>query len=169
MKKGIVLFILLLSAFGCESKQPETDTCAENFEKQIDSLQTIIDSLSLKKSGGIENYIYTTFLTESAINWDPAPKGDVTGTAYRVFITTAEIYKILYFEKVTFGIEGGNKKILFQKKIDFQKDLNVFPEETSTIQFVDWMGYGAFIMKVSEKDYQVDLYDDGKYAIKKVE
>jgi hypothetical protein len=169
MKKGILLFVLLLSAFGCESKQPETDTVKNNFKTQIDSLQNIVDSLSQKKSGGIENYIYTTFLTESAINWDPAPKGDVTGTAYRVFITTAEIYKMLYFEKVTFGIEGGNKKILFQKKIDFQKDLDVFPEETSTIQFVEWISYSDFVIKVSDIDYEISLIDDGKYAIKKVE
>ncbi|MFH1198081.1 MAG: hypothetical protein V1720_20435 [bacterium] len=171
MKKEILLFALLLFVFGCESKQPETDRTAGILKAQIDSLHTVIDSLSRAKpeSEIIQNYLYTTFLSESPINWDPFPKGEVTGTAFRVFITTAEIYKMLYFEKVTFGIEGGNKQIVFQKKIDLEKDLNVIGEESSTIQFVDWMGYSAFILKVSDIDYEVSLLDDGKYSIKKVE
>lgn len=168
MRLVLLIFITLLLA-GCQSEKPETDKELISLRAEKDSLQSVINSLKKTESEKIGNYIYTTFLSESPINWEPFPKGDVTGSAFRIFITTAEIYKSLYFEKVTFGEEGGNKKILFQKQIDLQKELNVFGEDSYSLRFVDWMGYSAFIMNISEVDYQVDLFDDGKFTIKKVE
>lgn len=168
MRIVLVIFIALLLG-GCQSEKPETEKELISLRSEKDSLKTVIDSLTKTKTDIIDNHIYTTFLSESPINWDPNPKDGVTGSAFRIFITTAEIYKSLYFEKVTFGEEGGNKKVFFQKQIDLQKELNIFGEDSYSLRFVDWMGYSAFIMNISEVDYQVDLFDDGKFTIKKVE
>ena len=56
-------------------------------------------------------YPWITFLSQGPIDWfatdESAP---VQGRAYRLVITTSEIYNTVYIEMVTFGGEGCCKK-----------------------------------------------------------
>jgi hypothetical protein len=72
-------------------------------------------------------YPWITFLSEGPVDWfakdENAP---VQGRAYRVVITTSEIYNDVYIELVTLGREGCCKKLRSVRKFDLDAFCSAF-------------------------------------------
>lgn len=94
-------------------------------------------------------YQWITFLSQGEINWEEGT-GDV---AYRVVITTAEIYNDIYIEKVSFGAEGGNKQIIWKRLIDRESLISIFDlnSEFAGVKFIQWTAWDAFEINIQDK------------------
>ena len=77
-------------------------------------------------------YRWITFLSQGEIDWLDIPIKEVEGVAYRMVITTSDIYNQIYIEKATFGMEGCCKKITSKRELSID---NIF-KPASTIKFV---------------------------------
>jgi hypothetical protein len=100
-----------------------------------------------------EYYTDITFLSEGEF----LPNKNKTGkeTAFRVIITTSEIYNMLILEKVSYGSEGGNKKIIKKTKVDLQQIWTEFEisGEISGIEFSKWLTSDSFELKIKDTNY----------------
>jgi hypothetical protein len=113
----ILAIILIAGAFDVSAKE--------------DLTQVVDVPMSAAKA---DYYPWVTFLSEGPIDWfsndESAP---VQGRAYRLVITTSEIYNTVYIEMVTFGGEGCCKKLKSVRKFDiayFCKTFNFIGEQT---------------------------------------
>jgi hypothetical protein len=106
-------------------------------------------------------YAWITSLNESPINWLKKSENDIRGRAYRICITTSEIYNSLYIEEVTFGSEGCCKKILSKKELDLYE---LFKEyqirgEVTNVKFLKWIDATTCQLTIKDKIYSVSNLD----------
>ncbi|MBZ0198426.1 MAG: hypothetical protein K8H86_01050, partial [Ignavibacteriaceae bacterium] len=167
MDKSIIIYLMLLPFVSCLAASKNDGSIVQKNQHQIDSLETAASNPGNIDALYLSHYIWATTLSEGPMEWQDMPEDGITGFAYRVSITTAEIYKNLYYEKVTFGEEGSGKKIVFLKEIDLEKELNLFGEQSSDLKFVDWLDYNSFVITVSGNKYQIDITESDGYSIKK--
>ena len=116
-----------------------------------------------------EYYRWITFLSEGDIDWLDIPIKEVEGVAYRVIITTSEIYNNMYIEKVTFGMEGCCKTIESKRELSIDNVFKLFNliGERSGVEFVEWKSPTCFIFKIYNDKFRVeDIHMDGPIIIK---
>ena len=97
-----------------------------------------------------DDYTNITFLSEGDYKTIKEQE-----TAFRVVIITSEIYDQLLIEKVTFGDEGGNKKIANKKFIDLTELWKVFnlKGEIGGMKFINWLSWDSFEIEILEEIY----------------
>ncbi|MBK7172307.1 MAG: hypothetical protein IPH84_03535 [Bacteroidales bacterium] len=113
-------------------------------------------------------YPWITFLSEGETSWN---SDDETGFAYRLIITTSEIYNDILIEKTSCGSEGGNKTILWRRLINTDeliKALNI-EGEFSDVTFINWISWDSFQLKISDKKIQFEDLESKDIKIKKIE
>ena len=104
----------------------------------------------------LPDYALITLLTEGPISWfERDDNAAVQARAYRVVITTEEIYNSVYLETVSFGGEGCCKKLARVMKFDLEAfaDTYAFVGEKSGFQFVQWLSDSAFIFQYKEREF----------------
>lgn len=116
-------------------------------EKQIGTVEV----------GGKDYYTSITYLSEGAINWTENKQGDQQGTAFRVVILTWEIYDNIIIEKVSYGSEGGGKKITSRRKVDLDSFWSTFnlKGEIAGVEFLDWVNWNAFRIEIGGNTYLI--------------
>lgn len=104
----------------------------------------------------VQAYQWITFLSQGPIDWfgknENAP---VQGRAYRLVITTSEIYNDVYIETVTLGREGCCKKLKSVRMFDldaFCKAYN-FIGEQSGFEFVKWLSTISFLFRYHGREF----------------
>lgn len=131
-------------------------------------------TVSTKTLDSVTYYTWLTFLTEGPGEWriveNNPPADPVTRTvAYRVGITTSEIYNKIYLEMITYGDEGCCKKIEEIRKINDRKFAEKFKigGEFSGFEFIKWLSPTSFEVKMKERNFK--FYDIQNSDIKVVE
>ncbi len=103
-------------------------------------------------------YPWITFLSSGPIrvpdDYDRANQEDM-GYAFRVIITTSEFHNSVYFEKITVGKKGMNKRLTSTVQFDLQEFAKKFeiPGELSGFQFVQWLSPDSFEFEYYKKRY----------------
>lgn len=118
-----------------------------------DSAQLVAVPTSAAKA---DYYPWITFLSEGPIDWfakdESAP---VQGRAYRLVITTSEIYSTVYIEMVTLGGEGCCKKVKSVRKFDmaaFCKAFNFIGEQAG-FELVKWLNETSLVFRYQERQF----------------
>lgn len=115
------------------------------------------------------NYYYQwiTFLSEGEINWE----GQYGGVAFRVAITTSEIYNDIYIEKVSMGEEGGNKNIEWKKLVDRDDLIDNFglEGEFTGVEFVKWITWNSFVLNIHDKRLLFKEIEPNRILIEELE
>ena len=90
-----------------------------------------------------------TFLSEGETNWD----GDNGGVAFRLVITTSEIYNNIYIERVFVGEEGSGRKIEWKRLVDRDNLMTIFvlEGEFSGVEFIKWATWNSFELNIQDK------------------
>lgn len=103
-------------------------------------------------------YTAITYLSEGDSNPLKLPTDKLAEIAYRIIITTSEIYEDLIIEKVGYGSEGGNKQIITKQKVDLSNLWSAFnlSGEKSGITFSKWINWNSFELKILNKLYVVN-------------
>jgi len=129
-----------------------------------DSAQAVPIPTSTAKA---DYYPWITFLSEGPIDWfakdESAP---VQGRAYRLVITTSEIYNTVYIEMVTLGGEGCCKKLKSVRKFDldtFCKAFNFIGEQAG-FELVEWLNETSLVFRYQERDFVMS--DIGKERVR---
>jgi hypothetical protein len=114
-------------------------------------------------------YQWITFLSEGEISWVAEPIGEVEGISFRLIITTSDIYNNIYIEKITYGMEGCCKKIVYKKEIPLSDIFKRFKlnGERSGVEFVKWLNPTSFELKIYDDIYRIWDIDKSKIAIEK--
>lgn len=124
---------------------------------------------SIRTTDFSKKEIYTdiTFLSEGETEWSEAKEGEETGIAYRAIITTSEIYNDLVIEKVTYGAEGGGKKVESRRKVDLMEFWKTFglTGEIAGVEFVKWLSPVSFELTVYGESYIVQNIDKGTIKV----
>ena len=96
-------------------------------------------------------YSWITFLSEGDTEWN----GDNGGNAYRIAITTSEIYDDIHIEKISMGDEGAGKKVVWKRKVDREDLVKVFGihGELSGIEFVKWKFWDSIELKIQNRKF----------------
>ncbi len=120
-------------------------------------LQVFGQVKKIKTSDYTEKQYYTdiTFLSEGEFSPKIAANNVDRQTAFRVIITTSEIYNTLIFEKVSYGSEGGNKQILTKRKVDLEQIWTEFKltREITSLEFIKWLTWDSFEIKILDSNY----------------
>ena len=102
------------------------------------------------------SYQWITFLSQGPIDWfEEDENAPVQGRAYRLVITTSEIYNGVYIETVTFGREGCCKKLRSVRMFDlnaFCKAFN-FIGEQSGFEFIKWLSKTSFLFRYHDRKF----------------
>jgi hypothetical protein len=113
-----------------------------------------------------QSYQWITFLSQGPINWFGKDENAlVHGRAYRVVITTSEIYNDIYIETVTLGREGCCKKLKSVRKFDlnaFCKAFNFIGEQAG-FEFVKWVSRTWFLFRYHQREFVMS--DIGKNPV----
>lgn len=112
-------------------------------------------------------YTEITFLSEGATNWTEDKSGNEIGIAFRLVIVTSEIYDAIYLEKVSFGSEGGGKKILWKRLLntdDLIQNFNI-TGEFSGVEFIKWMSWSSFELQIQNKKILFQNIDSDKIIV----
>ena len=99
----------------------------------------------------VDYYSWITFLSEGDIKWN----GENGGIAYRISITTSEIYDDIHIEKISMGDEGSGKKIEWKRKVDRENLVKVFgiKGELSGIVFIKWKSWDSMELKIQNRKF----------------
>lgn len=102
-------------------------------------------------------YTDITYLTEGESNPIKPATDKLSEIAYRLIITTSEIYDDIIIEKVGYGSEGGNKQIITKRKVDLGSLWSAFnlSGEIAGITFTKWISWNSFQLKILGKLYLV--------------
>lgn len=89
--------------------------------------------------------------------------------AFRWFITTSEIYDQIYIEKVSYGEEGGSKRLIWRKKLDmeFFNEKGIYGE-ISNVGFIKWMEDESCIVSIQETKFEISNLDSDTLICKKL-
>jgi hypothetical protein len=108
-------------------------------------------------------YTAIIYLTEGKSNTIKPTTDKLSEIAYRLVITTSEIYDEIIIEKVGYGSEGGNKQIITKRKVDLESLRSAFNllGEISGITFSKWISWNSFELKILGKLYIIkDISSD---------
>ncbi len=115
-------------------------------------------------------YPFITFLSQGGpsdtLDGVDNKKGDIESIAFRVIITTSEIYSNLHFEKISYGAEGCCAKVVWSHKLDMQTFGHRFKimGELTGLEFIKWLSPISFQFKMGRKQYMVE--DISKTVVK---
>ena len=86
----------------------------------------------------------------------------------RVVITSSEIYRDIYIEKVSFGEEGSGKKIEWKRMIDRENLIKIFKfnDEFSSVKFKRWVTWNSFELNIQDKKILFSHADSDKLMVK---
>jgi len=148
MKRLLILALLICSL--TTFSQPENITLTENVKY---------------------SHLSLVFLSEGEVNWLEVPVDEIEGIAYRVLITRSDIYNAVFLEKVTFGIEGCCKEILFKKELPVEVLFDLFniTGETAGVTFLKWCAPGTFILGIYDHKFVVSVLDDSIVSVNRTE
>ncbi|WKK82935.1 hypothetical protein [Marivirga arenosa] len=107
-------------------------------------------------------YAWITSLNEGPIEWLTVSTNDIDAKAYRIVITTSEIYNSLYVETVVFGNEGCCKRIVAKHQIDLYDLFSKLKMsgEITNIEFTKWLNNGEFEMNIQDQSYLLSIEED---------
>ncbi len=116
-------------------------------------------------------YVALTSLTEGPIHWLDKPEEKVHAIAFRIAISTSEIYSNLYIEKVTYEQEGCCKVIFQSRKLDLYEVYKKFglSGEISEVRFNQWTGSNSCEIVIQGKRYKMTNLDNEKINIQPIE
>jgi len=131
-------------------------------------------TVSTRDAVAADYYSAITLLSQGKTTWLPSPKdrdweqGETVGFAYRIVITTSEIYNTIYFEKITYGAEGSGSKIAWSHQLDMKEFAQRFQilGELSGIQFSKWLSPVSFGFVFQGKQYVVQDVSKRKVVVK---
>lgn len=125
-------------------------------------------------------YPWITFLTEGqhiSIDYEPEmedslfiTKNAVASFAFRVVITTSEIYNSIIIEKINFGPEGSNARIGNIKELninEFQDKLKI-KGELAGFEFDKWINSSSFIIKRSDRNFSFSDIDKNFITVEEI-
>ncbi len=112
-------------------------------------------------------YTWLTSLTEGPIDWFDQPKEKTHGQAFRIAITTSEIYQQLYIEQVTYGNEGCCKTVAKSRELDLYEVYGSFglTGEISGIAFHRWIDANSCEITIQKKIYRLSQLDKKKISM----
>jgi len=122
-----------------------------------------VDEVSINTTPNQEKDLYPlypwiTFMSEGPMNWlKESTSFEIKGRAYRVVVTTSEIYNRLLIEEITKGDEGCCVRVSSIREVD----LDQFMEkcgligERSGFEFVRWLSPTSFEFRFHERNFQV--------------
>jgi len=180
--KYVLFLVITIISLNC-GKSPKNDSNSSNinnvdsldiFTKSPKDTNKIVNKISLQmeviplEPENIEDntlYTWVTFLSESRILW--SENDSTRSVAFRVMITTSEIYNYIYIEKVTYGEEGGGKRIEYRSRLNtiiFSDKFKITGEFTGVI-FANWISYNAFIFKMDNKRFELTILNQNEAQI----
>ena len=115
-------------------------------------------------------YTWITSLNEGPVKWLAEPENEIEGRAYRICITTSEIYNSLYIEQVTFGTEGCCKKIAWKKQLDLYDLFREFKltGEVTNVEFSKWLNNTTCYLSIQERTYALSI-EGSSVSVKLIE
>ncbi|NUQ81381.1 MAG: hypothetical protein HUU10_07190 [Bacteroidetes bacterium] len=180
--KNILLLVITLITLNC-GKPNKSDSSSSNII-HLDSSDSIIKSLKdttkivykispqlevipLESEDIEDNIFYTwvTFLSESKILW--SENDSTRSVAFRVLITTSEIYNYIYIEKITYGEEGFGKRIEYRSRLNtiiFSDKFKITGEFTG-VKFSNWISYNSFIFTIDNKRFELTILNQNEAQI----
>ena len=104
-------------------------------------------------------YTWITSLNEGPVKWLAEPESETEGRAYRICITTSEIYNNLYIEQVILGTEGCCKKIAWKKELDLYDLFKEFKltGEVTNVEFSKWLDNTTCYLSIQERTYSLSI------------
>jgi hypothetical protein len=102
-------------------------------------------------------YTQIIYLSEGATHWTENKQGEQQRMAFRVVILTSEIYNRIILEKVSYGPEGGDKKIASRREVDLDSFWAAFglKGEIAGVQFLNWVNWDAFKIGIGGRTYLI--------------
>ena len=101
-------------------------------------------------------------LSEGNTDWLEEPIDEVEGIAYRVIMTREDIYNRIFIEKITYGIEGCCKSIIYKKEVSLEELYKMFnlKGEIAGVEFRDWVNDKSFDLRINNKIFTITIIDD---------
>ncbi len=110
-------------------------------------------------------FLSVTFLQESQNFYNEDAGFDY---AYRFILTTSEIYDQIYLEKVSYGEEGGYKRLEWRKKLNMDILYKLGAKgEISNVKLIDFPGKDTLKISIQESEYEISNLDSEKWIIRK--
>ena len=113
-------------------------------------------------------YPWITFLSEGPTNWlEEDSSFEIQGRAYRIVVTTAEIYNRVYIEEITKGDEGCCVKVASNRELDLDQFMKKygFIGEKSGFKFLQWLSSTSFEFQFRNKKFQAINIENEKVKI----
>lgn len=101
-------------------------------------------------------------LSEGNTDWLEEPIDEVEGIAYRVIMTREDIYNRIFIEKITYGMEGCCKSIIYKKEVSLEELYKMFnlKGEIAGVEFRDWVNDKSFDLRINNKIFTITIIDD---------
>ena len=103
-------------------------------------------------------------LVTGGIRYTDNKNSDIYGENYRVEIYQSEIYRSLYITRIEYYGEG-QQRISSRTRLDFENMTRKTEEQTSTMEFVKWIDFDEFQIKLNENKYHVEIVDSISFKI----
>jgi hypothetical protein len=99
-------------------------------------------------------YPWITKMEIGPIDWVYESE-DVAGRAYRVVVTTSEIYNSMYFEEITIGDEGCCVKVSSTRMFEIEQFAKKagLKGELASLRFVEWLSPTSFKFKFHNRSF----------------
>ncbi|MFC1495172.1 hypothetical protein ACFL6W_07825 [Thermodesulfobacteriota bacterium] len=102
-------------------------------------------------------YPWITFLSEGPTIWlEEDTSFEIQGRAYRIVVTTAEIYNRVFIEEITKGDEGCCVKIASNREFDLDLFMRKygFKGERSGFKFLRWLSPTSFEFQFHDRKFR---------------
>ncbi|CAN1209769.1 hypothetical protein TUMEXPCC7403_06060 [Tumidithrix helvetica PCC 7403] len=106
------------------------------------------------KPANANYYPWIVQLSQSPIDWfEKDVNAKVQGRAYRVVVLLTDIYNSVFFEQVTFGMEGCCKKVASVRQFDIRAFSTKFgfTSEITGFKFMRWLSPTSFIFRYKDR------------------
>jgi hypothetical protein len=126
--KAVSLLLVLLLAF-----QMNRSSAQDNSIRTVAAKANYYPSISLLSAG---ERVFLDYDDEKA-----DPTKTIAGYCFRFVVVTSEVYDRIYLEKVVFGPEGSNTRIVSVRALDLEDFADTFKMkgEISGITFSKWL------------------------------
>jgi hypothetical protein len=125
--------------------------------------------IALRPVAGLAgSYPWISFLSLGPYEWLEKPQTpEIHGRAYRIVVTTSEIYDKVYVEEITVGDEGCCQRVRKTRQFDlnaFAKKYRFFGEQ-SGFKFLRWTGAKSFEFKYQGHTFTMSHIDKDNVTI----
>ena len=165
----ILIIIICLTILSCGQQKKENPSSIDTTEltktkKQLHQLSIERDSVKEELRDLTIRFKSLIQLVTGGIRYTDNKNSDIYGENYRVEIYQSEIYRSLYITRIEYYGEG-QQRISARTRLDFENMTRKTEEQTSTMEFVKWIDFDEFQIKLNENKYHVEIVDSISFKI----